>query len=131
VWDFDFNSGWQGYDGRYGPHYALAVYPGDVMPTIDDILEFFSESVTDGLIEGRGRKPWLANVRLWIFGQMLESVKWHLENDKIKQACKKLSSIEKRCDGEPSPKDFITGEPETIENLMGMLNALMESLQCD
>jgi len=101
------------------------------VPTIDAILEYFYSGVDAETIYGRGRKTWIANIRLWIFGQMLETVQWRLENDKTKQACKKLYRIESRCDGEPKPKDFIAGNPETMEDLINMLQQLMESLECD
>ena len=54
---------------------------------------------------------------------MLESVKWRLENDKIKQACRKLNRIDGRCDGELWPKDFIEGEavPELNEMILNLM----------
>jgi hypothetical protein len=97
-------------------------------PTIDDILNFFNEAVDAGTIEGRGRKPWLANVKLWIFGQMLESAKWLLEHDKTKHACKILKHAYNRSDGNRRPHDFVIGEP--VPDLATMISGLMCNLEC-
>ncbi len=96
--------------------------------TIDAIIDFFKDGVEDGTIRGRGRKTWLANARLWIFGQMLESAKRQLENGRIDRACRTLHRIERRCDGEPRPKDFIKGD--AVPDLYEMILDLIE-LECE
>jgi probable HAF family extracellular repeat protein len=98
------------------------------IPTIDDIIDFIKQGVNAGTIEGCGRKPWLANVKLWLFRQMLESAKWLLEHDKTNGACTLLNRIEIRCDEDPRPPDFIQGE--AVPELADMTSELMCSLEC-
>jgi hypothetical protein len=97
-------------------------------PTIDAILDSFENGVDGGTIEKRGKKPWLANVRLWLFGQMLESTKWLLEHNKIKHACKILKHTYNRCDGTHRPPDFVKGE--AVPQLASMISELMCNLEC-
>lgn len=111
-----------------GPACDIGSYELGISISIDEVIDFFKNGVADGSIEGRGKKRWLANVRLWIFGQMLESAKWRIENDKMKKACKMLSRIDRRCDGELRPKDFIIGE--AVPELSEMILDTMESLEC-
>jgi probable HAF family extracellular repeat protein len=99
--------------------------------TIDVILKFFYESVDDETIYGRGRRHCRANARLWLFGQMLESVKWHLDHDRTKAACRKLNSIDRRCDGDRRPPDFIDGDADTMGTLTRMLDDLETRLGCE
>jgi hypothetical protein len=104
----------------------------DVAPdpdlTVDDILNFFDDCVAAGTIDGRGRKPWIANARLWLFGQMLETAQSHLENGRTNRACRTLNSIVRRCDGEPWPRDYIEGE--AVPELYNMILDLME-IECE
>jgi hypothetical protein len=97
-------------------------------PTIENILEFFDEAVAAGTIHGRGRKSCIANARLWIFGQMLETAQSHLENGRINRACRTLNRIVRRCDGEPWPMDYIEGE--AVPELYNMILDLME-IECE
>jgi hypothetical protein len=96
--------------------------------TIDAILEYFYNSVDAETIEGRGRKSCIANARLWIFGQMLETAQSHLENGRINRACRTLNRIVRRCDGEPWPMDYIEGE--AVPELYNMILDLME-IECE
>jgi probable HAF family extracellular repeat protein len=111
-----------------GEGHAFLLTP---IPAIDEIIEFFNNGVNERTIYGRGRIPWLANIRLWLFGQMLESVKWHLDHDRAKAACKKLDKIDNRCDGDRRPPDFIDGDADTMGTLTGMLDDLETSLGCE
>ena len=104
-------------------------YVSDI--SIDAILEYFYNCVDAETIEGRGRKPWIANIRLWLFGQMLEFVKWHLDHDWTKFACRGLNSIDRRCDGDRRPPDFIDGDAVALGTLTGMLDDLAASLGCE
>ena len=71
AWSVNFEGGSQGRHLKSFEYFAWAVRDGDVIPTIDTILEYFYAGVEDETINGRGRRPWRANARLWIFGQML------------------------------------------------------------
>ena len=93
--------------------------------TIDDIINFFNNGAYERTIYGRGSRPLVANVRLWIFGQMLKTVKGHLENDRINRACKMCNRIERRCDSAPRPPGYIKGD--AVSDLSNMILDLIES----
>jgi hypothetical protein len=46
-------------------------------------------------------------------------------------ACGLLNSIKNKCDGSPSPPDFIDGNVDTMGTLMGMFDDLTSSLECE
>lgn len=117
-----------GYGHYNGEKHAFLLTPLPEI-NIDYILDFFYQSVEDGTLYGRGKKPCPANVRLWLFGQMLESAKWFIEKDKIKPACKTLHRAYKRCDGLRRPPDSIVGE--AVPELSNMILKLMEELGCE
>ncbi len=96
---------------------------------IEAILEFFYQSVKDETIKGRGKIPYLANFRLWLFRQMLETAKSFIEKEKMNYACRTLNRVFLRCDSEPKPKDFIKGE--AVPELADMILVLMESFGCE
>jgi hypothetical protein len=104
-----------------GLHFTVA--------TIDDILVFFDESVEEGTIVGCGKKPWIANLKLWLFGKTIEAAKYFIEKDKMRQACKALNRTFLRCDGELGPKDFVEGE--AVLELADMISDLMDELGCE
>jgi hypothetical protein len=114
--------------GSLGQVLSLAFidYPSEI--SIDAIINFFDEAVSAETIYGRGRKSCIANARLWIFGQMLQSAKRHLERGRINRACRTLNRIVRRCDGEPWPKDYIEGE--AVPELYNMILDLME-IECE
>jgi hypothetical protein len=95
----------------------------ELPPNIEAIIDFFDESVANGTLEGLGKNPKIANFRLWLMGEMLESAKCFIEKDKIKAACAVESRSYKRCDGEPRPKDFVQGEsaPKLADMIMELM----------
>jgi hypothetical protein len=93
------------------------------------ILNFFDNCVDDGIIEGCGRKSWLANSRLWIFKNILESAKWlFFVHNETKHACKLLNVAYKRCDGKNRPPDFVKGKG--VPELSNRIKELMDELGC-
>ena len=114
-------------DGEYLDYYDAC----SITVEVRDCVAFFNNAVEDGAIYGRGRIRWLANARLWIFGQMLESVQRSLENDNTKRACNRLNRIDRRCDGDRIPRDFIDGNADAMGTLTEMLDDLATSLECE
>lgn len=96
--------------------------------TIQEILEFFDKSVEEGSLEGRGRTPALANLRLWIMRMLLEFVEYFVEQDMTQAACFILERAYKRTDGEPRPPDFVSGE--ATSELARMIQEL-RSILCE
>ena len=97
--------------------------------TIDAILLFFDQSVADGTLEGVGKNPWLAKLRLHHMRKMLETVKELIEQDKIGWACHILKLSYLRCDGKIIPFDYVTGD--AVTELNDMISELMAELGCD
>ena len=57
-----------------------------------------------------GKRPELANCRLWLMGERLKTAKSFIERDKIKAASAVENRTHKRCDGEPCPNYSAQGE---------------------
>lgn len=96
--------------------------------TIDDILNFFDESVIDGTLEGVGSGK-SANNRLKAFRKMLVKAGQMIDKENLNAASNKLNTIYKKCDSQPKPKDFVAGE--AAPELANMILDLMESLECE
>ena len=117
-----------GNGGAYFDNFRLTSDDINPEPTIDAILTFFDESVAAGTIYGRGKIPCLANFRLYLFRQMLETAELFIEKEKMYYACRTLNRTLLRCDNEPWPKDFIKGE--AVPELADMIIDLMAKLGC-
>ena len=102
-----------------------SVNVGPPQGPIEAILEFFDESVGNGILEGAGDDP----------GRMLNAMKNMLvaagalmEGDYFGWACFTLSRAEKHSDGIPSHSDLVIGE--AVPELNGMIQQLRENLGC-
>jgi hypothetical protein len=102
--------------------YALPVV------TIDTLMDFFIQSVANGTLTGIGSKE-TAQMRLTIFGIILYSANWQLNNGRTEIACRLLLSAAKTCDQSPAPPDLVTGSARP--QLFQMLLDLMETMSCN
>ncbi|MCP4298877.1 MAG: choice-of-anchor D domain-containing protein [Proteobacteria bacterium] len=100
----------------------------EVVVTIEDILDYFDESVAEGTLEGRGYRLWVKKSRLKAMRVMLVAAGELIERGRIGLACKVLNRAYNRCDGEPWPPDFVIGEART--RLADMILDLGENLGC-
>jgi probable HAF family extracellular repeat protein len=98
------------------------------IPTLEDIRDFFHASMLNGKVEGNA-EGWNSYVQLWMFGQLLESATFFIDNDMPAFACEIISRALSRCDGEPWPMDLIKGE--AVPELKEMIILLMNGLDCD
>jgi hypothetical protein len=96
-------------------------------PSIDDILDFFDESVADGTLEGDGPGKSAEN-RLKAFRKILVKAGEMIDNKNINAACNKLDAIYKKCDSQPMPKNFVAGE--AVIELLERILELMDGLGC-
>ncbi len=106
-------------------HFTTAS-PIDVDP-IEEILDLIDESVEDGTLVGDGPGK-SANNRLNALRNKLEDVRRLIEAERYEEACDQLWSTYRKCDGNPRPPDFVTGE--AAEDLAVMILLLMDDLGC-
>jgi hypothetical protein len=93
--------------------------------TVQDLLDFFDQSVADGTLVGYGpgssadgRRKALRN-KIRAAGDTIEDGG---------DACEQLLDAYHRCDGLPSPPDFVAGQ--AAGTLAGMVLNLMDDLGC-
>jgi hypothetical protein len=99
--------------------------------SIQDILDFFEQSVTDGSLVGSGLGN-SASGRLKALRNMLEAAGDLIDGGFIEDACYQLQDAYDRCDGESLPPDFVTGPAlEGDDGLPQMILDLMAELGCD
>jgi hypothetical protein len=95
--------------------------------TVDEILQFFDQSVSDGTLVGDGpgnsadgRRKALRN-KIRSAGDLIDDMNYG-------QACEQLADAYARCDGLPNPPEFVSGP--AAAQLAGMILDLMNSLNC-
>ncbi len=96
---------------------------------IANILAFFDESVAQGTLQGCGRWPCMANMRLKAFRHMIKAAGDLIDGEWYGLACLQLRRILLRCDEKPWPPDFVKGE--AIPQLTNMVEELRNSLGCE
>jgi hypothetical protein len=72
-----------------------------------------------------------ANNKYNAFMNMLQTAADMLQAGDSKGACGLLNSIMNKCDGSPSPPEFIDGNTDTMGTLTGMIDDLTASLGCE
>lgn len=91
------------------------------------ILAFIEASVEAGTLFGDGPGNSAGN-RLNAFINMIEATGDLIEDGLYAEACDQLGAALKKCDGQPSPPDFVAGE--AVEELKGMIEVLRTTLGC-
>jgi len=117
--------GFHAASGAYGADFTVLSW-SFASDLLADIIDFILTNDIEG--DGPGNS---ADNRYNAFLNMLHTVSDLIEADDNEGACGLLNSIAKKCDGEGRPPDFITGDPETMDELMDMIEMLMEDLGCD
>lgn len=90
------------------------------------ILDVYDLAIEEGLIEGAGNKRSAKN-KLRVFGKMFSTTEKLIDLGYNDYALKVLQMIEKKCDGQKRPKDFIQGP--AAEELNTLINELIDTLQ--
>ena len=91
------------------------------------ILDFFDASVDDGSLVGEGPGN-SAEGRLDALRNMIETAGDHIEDGEIELACNQLAAALIKCDGLPSPPDFVTGDAASV--LAILIQDLMTNIGC-
>jgi uncharacterized delta-60 repeat protein len=92
---------------------------------IQDILDFFDQSVSDGTLVGYGPGPCSAR-RLRALRCMIKSAGVLIKCEYYGWATMILRAVDKKTDGEPRPPDFVAGE--AVPTLNQMVKDLIEDL---
>ena len=91
-------------------------------------LSFIDASVDAGTLVGDGSGN-SAGKRLNAFENMIEACGDLIADGLDDQACDQLEAALKKCDGQPSPPDFVTGD--AAEVLKSMIEVLRTTLGCE
>ncbi|MHC5101745.1 MAG: hypothetical protein ACYSOG_07925, partial [Planctomycetota bacterium] len=93
---------------------------------ITQILGFFDGAIEEGSIQGVGKAKSATN-KVRVFGKILSLADELLLAGYDEYALETLLMIEKKCDGQKAPKDFIEGA--AAEELNTLINELIDILQ--
>jgi hypothetical protein len=93
---------------------------------ITQILDVFDGAVEEGSIQGVGNEKSAKN-KVEVFGKILSLADELLLAGYDEYALETLLMIEKKCDGQKAPKDFIEGP--AAEELNALINELIDILQ--
>jgi len=91
------------------------------------ILGFFDAAVEAGSLEGDGPGNSAGN-RLNAQRNMIEACGDLIEDELYEDACGQLAAALKKCDGQPNPPDFVTGEAAAV--IKSMIEVLRATLGC-
>lgn len=95
--------------------------------SIEEILYFVDEYVEDGTLIGEGSGESAEN-RLNALVNMLEEAAYLIEEGLYEEACDRLWDAYRKCDGDPRPPDFVTGD--AADDLAEMILVVMNELGC-
>ncbi len=97
----------------------------DAQPiTIDDLLEFFNDSIDEGSLWGRGHNERVAKVRVKVFRNGLRIVRKLIDRERYNAACRVLSTLYRRV----AYHDIIDGTAQG--ELLMMMDELKDELGC-
>jgi len=114
--------------GSYFDDFSLITSVAPPGGGIEETIDFFDWAVEAGELEGQGPGK-SANGRLNALRNMLENAAVLIEDGFYEEACDQLWSAYKKCDGNPKPPDFVTGE--ATDDLAVMILGVMDELGCE
>jgi hypothetical protein len=95
--------------------------------TVDDTLAFFDASVAAGTLVGNGPGK-SANGRKGALRNMIIAAGDLIDEGRYEEACQQLWDAYRKCDGDPRPPDFVTGQ--AADDLADMILGVMDELGC-
>jgi uncharacterized membrane protein len=95
---------------------------------IDDIQNFFDNSVNKGTLIGVGTTPQAANGKLVALRNMLDRAEYFIDNGLVSEACQQLRDAYLKTDGQPRPSDLVSGDGAS--ELASIIQDLMANLEC-
>jgi hypothetical protein len=103
-----------------------AAEPAAPEVTADGLLQFFDDAVAAGRLQGTGRFKWYADLQLWLTRKTLASAVKAAQIGHPRRADSKLRNVQRRCDGNRRPKDFVKGA--AVAELAEMIEVVRASL---
>jgi hypothetical protein len=100
---------------------------GEPQVMIEETLAFFDASVEAGTLVGQGSGN-SAECRLNALKNMLERAANLIDDGFYEEACEQLRDAYAKCDGLPTPPDFVVGP--ACEDLAAMIQDVTDSLGC-
>ena len=111
---------------------ALSGIGVEAQPTlaerIEAIIAFFNSSVENGALEGNGQGNSARN-KLKVLLSRLDHIRTLILRGNLVRACRQLTAVYKKTDGNPGPKDWVKGEAVPI--LADMIQELMIEMECE
>ena len=104
---------------------VMQAYP---VPTIDGVLTFFDQSVTDGSLTGYGNGN-SANNRLDALRTKIQMASDLIYIGDVDGACFHLEGVSEKCDGIFPPPDFVDGD--AVSELYDKIVELMTEIGCE
>jgi streptogramin lyase len=92
------------------------------------IINFFDSSVSGGTLTGTGPTATSAQGHLGALRNMLVAASDLIDSAQISQACQQLLDVYQRCDGQPQPPDFVTGQ--AAPQLASQIQNLITNVGC-
>ncbi|MCI0499923.1 MAG: choice-of-anchor D domain-containing protein [Planctomycetales bacterium] len=92
---------------------------------IADILDFYAQAAEEGVLRGVGRGKSAGN-KIQTLEKMLCVAQHLIDAGQLDEACETLRVVEKKCDGQKSPADFVQGDGAAALN--AMIRELMAAL---
>jgi len=109
-------------------NYVRFTIPSEPQVMIAETLEFFNASVESGTLVGEGPGN-SAEHHLNALRNMLERASDLIDDGLYEEACEQLLAAYKKCDADPKPPDFVTGE--AADELAAMILNVIDSLGCE
>ena len=103
-------------------------YPYTPGQEVEDIQDFFDNSVNKGTLTGVGPTPTSAKGKREALSNMLKLAEYFIDNGLVSEACQQLKDAYLKTDGNPKPRDFVSGPGAS--KLASMIQDLMANLGC-
>lgn len=115
--------------GSYFDDFSLTTseVPGDD-GEIEEVIDFFDESVADGTLVGDGPGK-SADGRRGALRNMIIAAGDLIEEGLYEEACDQLWAAYRKCDGDPKPPDFVAGD--AADDLAVMILGVMYEIGCE
>ncbi len=103
-------------------------YPYTPGQEVEDIGDFFNNSVNNGTLTGVGSTPTSAKGKRDALSNMLNLAEYSIDSGLVSEACQQRKEAYLKTDGNPQPPDFVSGDG--APKLASMIQDLIANLGC-